>query len=774
MTSRSLGFALIVLTLVRLSAAESISNSQLTLSWDQSHFTLLNRGATSLFGSGSSLSQSVGLSKTAPINDPDFGLGQQLEVAYDDGSRDVFQLFNQLPFLLCHSILVNRSSEPKNLNRIPCFRANLDFDQPPTNLVALGTGGLKPASDTNGSYAWLALADPKSRAGVVAGWLTDERSSGVIFSKVVEGQIEIEARAEYGRLRIDAGATVETETFMLGSFPDARLGLEAWADAVAKRLKIHLPPQPVVYCTWYDDVHGGSSDAASLAQLTAFAGQELAPYGLSCVQIDDGWQLGDPHGNGPRKNFSAFNPAGPYPAGMKPTADDIRSHGLIAGLWLLPFGGSWNDPFFAPHQDWFVRRQDDGKPFDTAWGGTALDMTEQGARAFVSNEVNQAVNQWGYHYLKIDGLSTGCGVTPQYVNSDWKEDHLGDGVFHDPNKSNLDAYRSGLRLVRAAAGPGTFILGCCAPQNMRSYGGSFGLVDAMRTGPDNGGSWNDWFNSSPTFAGRNNHLNGRIWWNDPDPIYVRTNIPIESARCIASWNAIAGHMISLSDWFPSLPLERLDIIRRVIPYSGAVSRPLDLFSAQPPRIWLATDERPNQQRRDVVGLFNWDEQEASISANAGELGLPPASQYVAFDFWNKTFLPPFTNELTLRVPGHGCRILAVRPLLPRPFLLSSSRHVSQGILEVRDEVWNAETLTLSGVSKVVANDPYELRIVALSPEKIWSISEISILDKSSAREIPVAYKFEEGLLRVNMTSWQSADLTWRIRFKSEARAPKAP
>ena len=117
------------------------------------------------------------------------------------------------------------------------------------------------------------------------------------------------------------------------------------------------------------------------------------------MQIDDGWQMGDPKGNGPRKNFSAHDPKGPYPDGMKPTADAIRAAGSQPGLWILPFGGTWNDPFFAPHQDWFVKRAD-GKPFDTAWGGTCLDMTHPGARDFVKGEIRQAMQDWGYRYLQ--------------------------------------------------------------------------------------------------------------------------------------------------------------------------------------------------------------------------------------------------------------------------------------------------------------------------------------------------------------------------------------
>lgn len=39
------------------------------------------------------------------------------------------------------------------------------------------------------------------------------------------------------------------------------------------------------------------------------------------------------------------------------------------------------------------------------------------------------------------------------------------------------------------SGEEVFILGCNVSQNMRTLGASFGLVDAMRIGPDNGPSW---------------------------------------------------------------------------------------------------------------------------------------------------------------------------------------------------------------------------------------------------------------------------------------------
>jgi hypothetical protein len=105
--------------------------------------------------------------------------------------------------------------------------------------------------------------------------------------------------------------------------------------------------------------------------------------------------------------------------------------------------------------------------------------------------VQRITKAWGYKYLKLDGLCTGSATETEqvYVNEEYRDDRLGDAVFSDREKTNLEALRSGLRLVRNAAGKDVFLLGCCAPQNMRSFGGAFGLVDAMRIGPDNSASW---------------------------------------------------------------------------------------------------------------------------------------------------------------------------------------------------------------------------------------------------------------------------------------------
>jgi hypothetical protein len=73
----------------------------------------------------------------------------------------------------------------------------------------------------------------------------------------------------------------------------------------------------------------------------------------------------------------------------------------------------------------------------------------------------RTIHSWGYNYFKMDGLWTGTATEQIYVNDGYHDDHIGNNApFHDPKKTNLEAFRDGLRLLRHAAGPKVFFSGC--------------------------------------------------------------------------------------------------------------------------------------------------------------------------------------------------------------------------------------------------------------------------------------------------------------------------
>jgi len=686
--------------------------------------------------------------------------------------------FDALPFTFLGGTFHNDSDQPTTITHIDVATLPIDLGVPVEQLKVLGTGGLMEAASAPGSYMWIAVVDPKTRKGVVAGWVTTARGSGVIIPTVVEGKLTLTARLEYGRMQVAAGSNTPLETLVIGQFDDARLGLEAYADEVKKLNHIRLLPQPCGYCTWY---HAGSSNENRLAALTDFVAKNLKPFGFSVVQIDDGWQAGEAK-NGPRKNFTTHRAGGPYPKGMKTSAEHITSLGMTPGIWLMPFAGTWNDPFFKDRQSWFAKR-DDGTPYDTNWGGTCFDMTNPDVQSYVRETIARITHDWGYKYLKLDGLWTGSATEQQYVNDAYKDDHIGNSKLSNQEKANVEALRDGLKLVRDAAGKDVFILGCCAPQNMRSYGGAFGLVDAMRIGPDNGANVEGLL-VGPRYGSRNYFLHGRVWWNDPDPVYVRRSLSKAQSELSCTWAAIAGQITVASDELERLPADRLDILKRIMPQHGRQARPVDLFDRDLPRVWIvpATEQL---QGHSLVGLFNWDQEKLAIDEPVERFGLDPKTEYAAFEFWSNRLLPivkgrlqhtleplgtntSVNEEKSEKIVRHCCAAIALRPILDHPQLLSTSRHISQGLVDIVKEEWINDRNELAVTSHVVGTDPYEVRILLKSKSPRWKLSEISVSDEDKSKGVTLSKSGEsDDLVRVTIHSPDSREVKWSAAFKNE-------
>lgn len=733
----------------------------------QGVFTIRGKASGKTFVSSGRLEGGVGEAKAVSVTDPKFGVGQGLEVRFASGNRSLFALYPDLPFVLVKSLLRNASNEVQVLNKVGLLSAALDLGVAGDALRTLGTGGLLPPARNPGSYAFLAVAEPATRAGVVGGWLTHERGSGVVFSPVKEGVVSLQARIDYGCLRIKPGAEAETETLAIGYFDDARLGLEAYADAIAKVYSVRLPPKQTGYCTWYMEKHGGPCDEKHLQEVSAYAAKHLKPFGFDFIQIDDGWQPGKSK-NGPNKNFTTHNPGGAYRSGMKAAADNITKLGLTPGIWFMPFAGTWDDPFFADRQEWFVKTLD-GKPYDTAWGGTCLDMTNPAAQEYVRGVVKRIAHEWGYTLFKLDGYWTGSATKQIYVNNGYQEDNIGDAVFSDKEKTNIEALRIGTKLIREAAGPNVFLLGCCVSQNMRSFGGTFGLLDAMRVGPDTGAD-----QIGAPHASRLWFLNGRVWWNDPDCVSVRKAVPLEQARLNASFTTMADALFYNSDWMPDFPAARLDVLRRCIPAHNLPSRPVDVFENQPATIWhLPATNRP--ARRDLVALYNWDrKQPLSISCPVERIGLPKADAYVGYEFWTKKFIPPFRGALSCELPRGGvARIVSVMPVTGQPVLVSTSRHITQGIADVTEEAWDTAASRLSASSLLVAEDPYEIRVVVPVGEKSWKAVKIAVSPEDAAAGVKADFTQDGPKIIASLTSPASRQVKWGLTF-DQAQVSASP
>jgi hypothetical protein len=674
------------------------------------------------------------------------GAGKAIQLKTANGA-DLIILFPDSPFVFFRHDVRNATQTESTTKSLTSFTLLHEAD--PKSVRVLGCDGLTPGDRSRASYTFLAAADPETRGGVVAGWITHERASGIVLCAPGDDgkSLAVRAQSDYGALRLRPGGGAQGELFAIGRFDDCLTGLEAYADAVGRYHEVKLKPAPAGYCTWYSRPNGGAANENTLAELARFVHEKLQPFGFEVVQIDDKWQVAN-------RDYTTHKPNGPYAGGMKPTADAITRLGLTPGLWFIPFGWDPKRPAFEGHQDYFVHHAD-GSLYEVKWAGTCLDMTHPAARQFLADTVARMTREWGFRYLKIDGLWTGLAVQILYPKPEYRDDKIGDAVFHEPGMTNVQAFREGLRTVRNAAGPDVFIDGCNVAQNMRTLGASFGLVDAMRVGRDTGADWSKILPSAE-MGTRLYFFQNRVWHNDPDCLMLREPLTLEQARAWGSWIALSGQLNIVSEWLPALPEDRLDVIRRSMPNAGVCGRPVDLFEREMPQVWRTSSPSAEKDHpRDVIGLFNWDAKNPTkVSVPFKRLGLGQGG-YVGFDFWRNAFVGPVTEKIEAELPPGSCRVIALRPVQAYPQVLGTSRHITQGILDLREEKWDAATRTLSGTSKVVGGDPYELRIATPTGMKAARVEadqgRIEIVDGSQNT-------------RVRITVPANETVRWRVAF----------
>lgn len=617
--------------------------------------------------------------------------------------------------------------------------------------VAMGSGGLTNLGNRVGSYAFMAVADPVTRKGYVAGWITDEWASGSVHY----GPEGLTFKAEYGRLKTGADTSAQKDTFVIGAFDDCRLGLEAYAEEIVRRYGIKLPRQISGFCTWYTDKGGYTTDSTRFERgacsesmtrdfLKRASELKLRDWGLEYYQIDDTWQDGIKH-PGPAKVFCRVDPKGPYPNGMKPTADGITAAGLVPGLWYMPFSGEPKDPWWKSKTGFFVtcaydtvgrrgvykRRR--GEPYETPFGAASLDLSKPEVLDYVTRTASIMTKDWGYRLLKFDGMYAGMAVALGYGRA-YEQDGIGGQIFSDPTVSNVQAYRRGLQALRKGCAEGTQLLACNVKQNARGIAASYGLVEMLRIGGDNGpiDCFPKRYMAGPLDGSPRYFLNGRVWYNDPDPVYVRDSVSLSRARLFATWTAIGGLLYNFSDWLPDLSDERVELLKRTLSphHRTRQVRPVDYFERTVHNVWKLDGEDCS-----VFGLYNWSTNGTlAIDYPAAYCDLDPDKTYVGFDFWADKLVPEFKGRFRFDVPADSCRVLAVRERIARPFVISASRHVASPVFDVVEEKWDAGKRILSGRSKVVPGERYELRIV------------------------------HEGRLRRETFTPRTADFEWAVRF----------
>jgi alpha-galactosidase len=305
--------------------------------------------------------------------------------------------------------------------------------------------------------------------------------------------------------------------------------LEAFGDQIAAA---ELAPPPTVWCTWYR--YFEEVTAADVRENLAAIGQH--ELDVDVVQVDDGWSPGLGEGLTESEKFGS----------LAALVDDVRAAGRRAGIWLAPFLVGGQTTLAREHPDWLTG------PAGRNWGQDlwGLDLTLPAVQDLLAEHVRRLVGL-GIDYLKLDFLYAGAVPGPRHAAVD-----------------PVVAYRDGLALVREAAGPDVYLVGCGAPLLP-----SVGLVDAMRVSPDTfhegGEDGSTGLRGLMPLAARA-WQQGRLWVNDPDCVVARPSY-CHRERWAAAAHELGG-LRSFSDRVEELDARGLETVRALLLEGGTARR----------------------------------------------------------------------------------------------------------------------------------------------------------------------------------------------------------
>ncbi|NOJ58897.1 glycoside hydrolase family 36 protein [Arthrobacter sp. 260] len=306
---------------------------------------------------------------------------------------------------------------------------------------------------------------------------------------------------------------------------DAATGLAQFGDRFAATAGVPtLTTPPTAWCSWYRYFEG-VVEQDIIENLQAIDRLALP---VEVIQLDDGWEAGIGDWTPLHHKFSS----------LPGLAERIRGTGRRAGIWLAPFIASPTSELALNHPDWLM----DEAGFNWGHDFRGLDLTQPGLQDYLWTTF-RGLRDDGFDYFKLDFLYG--GALP--------------GARHG-EATAVDAYRSGLELIRDAVGPDSFLLGCGAPILP-----SVGLLDGMRVSPDTfhehaQDAAGELRGAMGTTARAWQH--GRFWVNDPDCLVARPTFALreEWAAVVDRW----GGLRSSSDRIADLDQRGLELTRQVL------------------------------------------------------------------------------------------------------------------------------------------------------------------------------------------------------------------
>jgi len=386
----------------------------------------------------------------------------------------------------------------------------------------------------------------------VAGFLSSRVSHP--FFLLDENKNRLEVMVDLFGKPLNPGDSIEIEPFVLLEKDPLSVLLERYAQIINQEEQVRFKNfEGIGWCSWYQYFTEIDFNTLkeNIEKISSIKSTNAIPYAL--VQLDDGFEqdIGD---------WLETNDKFPS---LSEVTKAISEKGLEPGIWIAPFSVSETSSIYNNHPEWLVKDAlGNPKLCYRNWNKRiyALDTTHPEAEQYLKNLFSK-LQEIGFSYLKIDFLF--AGAMP--------------GRRYDENKTPVEAYRIGMKIIKDNANKDTFILGCGAPLLP-----SVGFVDGMRIGADTAPIWNgdvpDIGVPSAKFSIRNAitryFMHRRLWLNDPDTLILRDEAELTDSEkklfCFIS--GALDNMLLHSDEMKQLHEKNIQFLNEAMALSGGKAR----------------------------------------------------------------------------------------------------------------------------------------------------------------------------------------------------------
>ncbi len=432
--------------------------------------------------------------------------------------------------------------------------------------------------------------------------------------------------------------------------------------------------------------------------------------------------------------------------------------------------GMPSDDFAIAHRDWMLfnstnrieRKHMHHRPYVT------YDLSDKGM-------ADHMLAVW--KRLRKDGMQ---GIKFDYPETGYNTQ----GGFDDIHASATQVYRRYFALAREGLGKEAFLdernLGECGRPCLDV---TAGIVDTQRT-------WND----SNKFDPHMITTDGLRWFKMrtvfnyyPDSKAIHGLLEGVRRSMLTTVYLTSGR-IELATSFRLFTPEMTHDLSRLYPEyrEPFAARPIDAFKkgVVNPTVY-DLELAPTWHQ---VMLFNPEKKRATVKtalcgdrATDGALGLDPQAKWRVHSFWDDEYLGILgaKDSIEIEMNGLECEMFRFTKAETRPQVVSTTRHVLQGWMDVADEKWDAAGRVLSGTAKHIVSGTTESVVIAADTTdgQVFPLVRAEVSPEDAAAGVKVCAVETNGTVRVAITVPQSRAVKWRITFGESygrAVAPRPP